>query len=220
MFPTLKNNHITWYIVTEIVLSLLLFVLITSAVVFLLRGYLRKYKPADLRIFTSLQALHSPGNNRIMLGITFLGKHQFLIPANLLLIALFFFLGHQHWYALNVLLVSLSSLLLMFMLKQLFRRNRPAVPLLFEAKGKSFPSGHAIMAVCFYGLLLQMLLHTGIAPSLKTLFTIFTVLLILSISFSRVYLQVHYLSDVLAGLIIGCSWLLICLHLLNKLEYV
>ena len=220
MFSILKTNHFTWYIVVDILLHLLLFAIITSVVVFILRGYLRKYKPADLRIFQKLQTIHSSRNNKLMLFFTFLGKHQFLIPANLILIPLFAFAGKHHWYWLNILITSLSSLLLMFMLKHLFHRKRPLDPLLFQAKGKSFPSGHAIMSVCFYGLLLHMLLLTDIGFFLKTLFTVFTLLVILTIAFSRVYLQVHYLSDVLAGLIIGSCWLYVSIHVLSKLEVI
>ncbi len=218
MFSILKSQHPAWYIVGDILIHMLLFVLITSVIVFILRGPMRKYKTADLKIFKRLGFLYTPVNNRIMLAVTFLGKHQFLIPANLLLIGIFFFFGRHHWYAFNLLLVSLSSLILMFILKRLFHRKRPATPLLFEAKGKSFPSGHAMMSVCFYGLLLHMFLHTDIDPYLKSVAVILTVLLILLIGFSRVYLQVHYLSDVLAGFIVGCSWLYICLHIFYRLQ--
>jgi undecaprenyl-diphosphatase len=154
-----------------------------------------------------------------MQAVTFLGKHQFLIPANLILMALFFFSVNGHWYAFDILVVSLSSLLLMFALKQLFHRRRPQQPLLFEAKGLSFPSGHAIMSVCFYGLLLHILMHSSLPTAFTIPVLIAGIILVLLIGFSRIYLQVHYLSDVLAGLIIGCCWLYIALHIFKQLDF-
>jgi len=214
MFP----HHPLWSITIDILLHMLLFIVVVSLIVFTLRGPMRKYKPADLRIFEKLQTIRNKTNDRLMLAITALGNQQFLIPANLSLIAGFLFFGSHHWYASRILAMSLSSLLLMFLLKQLFHRRRPQTPLLFQAKGMSFPSGHAIMSVCFYGLLCYMLQQTTVAPFIKSSAIVFTVLLALLIGFSRVYLQVHYASDVLAGFIIGICWFYVSLHVLQQLE--
>ncbi len=178
---------------------------------------MRKYKPADLYVFKKLERWHTPDNNRVMTALTYLGKHHFLIPANLVLIAAFLFLGKHGWYAYRIAIISLSSLLIMFILKHLFHRKRPADPLLDPAKGKSFPSGHAIMSVNFFGVLLYMILQTAIPYYIKIIAAIFFIILILAIGFSRIYLQVHYASDVLAGFIIGCCWFYTSLHVLNRL---
>jgi undecaprenyl-diphosphatase len=108
----------------------------------------------------------------------------------------------------------------MLLLKQLFGRARPDTPLLFAAKGKSFPSGHAMMSVCFYGFLLHILLLSNAGTGLQIAFGIVCIALILLIGFSRVYLQVHYATDVLAGFIIGSAWLYVALQVFNKLEEV
>ena len=153
-----------------------------------------------------------------MLFITFLGKHQFLIPANLILIFYFVVITKQNWFSIRVITIAISSLVLMLLLKQLFQRKRPLSPLLKAAKGLSFPSGHAIMAVTFYGLLIYILQHTITSDWLKVFFTALLVVLILLIGFSRVYLRVHYASDVTAGFIIGSLWLIISLFVLKLLE--
>lgn len=106
----------------------------------------------------------------------------------------------------------------MVLLKQLFQRKRPLSPLLKAAKGLSFPSGHAIMAVTFYGLLIYILQHTIDINWLRILSTILIIILIFLIGFSRVYLRVHYASDVLGGFIIGSLWLLISLAVIKWLE--
>jgi membrane-associated phospholipid phosphatase len=210
--------EITTLIIAETLLSLLLFSAVIGILVFLIRKPLRKYKPLDLAVFERLQPSVTPQKNRIMLFITFLGKHQFLIPANLLLIAYFIFAAHQNWFSIRIITISLSSLVLMFLLKYLFQRKRPLSPLLKAAKGLSFPSGHAIMAVTFYGLLLYILWHTISTNWLKYLLGVLLIVLMILIAYSRVYLRVHYASDVMAGLIIGVLWLWISLFVLNQLE--
>ena len=205
-------------IIAETLLSLALFAAVIAVLVFLIRKPIRKYKPIDLAVFERIKPSVSQAKNRIMLFITFLGKHQFLVPANVLLIFYFLVIRNQNWFSIRILTIALSSLVLMLLLKYLFQRKRPLSPLLKAAKGLSFPSGHAIMSVTFYGLLLYILLHTVDIEWLKYLLTIVLVLLILLIGYSRVYLRVHYASDVLAGFIIGILWLLISLAVLNQLE--
>lgn len=210
--------EITALISIEMLLSLIFFAAGMTIVVFLTRKRLRKYKHIDLAIFDKLQPLTSPPLNRIMLFITGLGKHQFLVPANLVVIFYFLIISKQSWFSIRSATIALSSLGLMFLLKYLFRRKRPLAPLLNAVRGLSFPSGHAIMAVTFYGFIIYILFHTISHSGVKYFLTVFLVILILLIGFSRVYLRVHYASDVLAGFIIGLLWLFISLTVLNGIE--
>ena len=164
-------------------------------------------------------ALHvSNINTHVMEFFTFLGTHTFLIPANIVLISYFLFIKKHRWFSIRVPVIALSSVALMFFLKFLFHRDRPLVPLLAEAKGYSFPSGHAMMGLTFYGLIIFLVWHNVKDVWLKWLLTVLLVLLIISIGTSRVYLRVHYASDVLAGFSVGLMWLLFSLWLLNKIE--
>ena len=172
----------------------------------------------DEKVFAYLDNHVSPENNSIMLFFTFLGKHEFLIPANLLLIAYFLFIKKHRWYSIKVPAIALSSLALMFGLKHLFDRDRPLVPLLEEARGLSFPSGHALMSVTFYGLLIYIVFKGFKNKFLKWTMIGLLLALIITISFSRIYLRVHYASDVIAGFCVGFLWLVICVSVLNKLE--
>ncbi len=149
---------------------------------------------------------------------TFLGTHTFLIPANLLLTALFLFIQKRRWNSIKIPVVALSSLVLMFLLKLIFHRERPVTPLLQAAKGFSFPSGHALMSVTFYGLLILIAWQNIKQLWLKWILSIVLVILILTIGLSRVYLRVHYASDVLAGFCVGIVWLLLSLWILDKIE--
>lgn len=206
------------FVLTVMLLSLALFAAGIAILVFLIRKQVRKYKYIDLAVFDWLQSRTSPARNRFMLFITFLGKHQFLVPANVLLIIYFLLIDKQSWFSIRVGAIALSSLGLMFLLKFLFRRKRPLAPLLKAVKGLSFPSGHAIMAVTFFGFIIYILFHLAGNDLVKYLLTAVLVLLILLIGFSRVYLRVHYLSDVIAGFIIGLLWLFISLAVMNRAE--
>lgn len=172
----------------------------------------------DDKVFNYLQNHVSDENNQVMLFFTYLGRHEFLIPANLVLIAYFLFIKKHRWYSIKVPAIALSSLALMFGLKHLFDRDRPLIPLLEEARGLSFPSGHALMSVTFYGLLIYIVFKGFKNKPLKWTFISLLLLLILIIGFSRIYLRVHYASDVIAGFCVGLLWLVICVWVLNRLE--
>src|SRR5690242_1019968 len=116
-------------------LSLLLFIVIISVIVFLTRKPLRKFKHIDLLIFDKVSRLESKAMTRFMLFITFLGKHQFLIPANLIVLFYFLFVSRHSWFSVRVAAISLSSLLLMIVLKKLFRRKRPLEPVHKAVRG-------------------------------------------------------------------------------------
>ena len=209
---------ITIMIVAQTLVSLVLFAGVIAILVFLLRKRMRRYKHIDMGIFDKLKPHVTPARNRLMLFITFLGKHHFLIPANLILIIYFLFIAHQNWFTIRVVTIALSSLVLMLLLKNLFRRKRPLSPLLNAAKGLSFPSGHAIMAVTFYGLVFYIVWHEVSIDWIRLVICFLLLVLILWIGYTRIYLRVHYASDVLAGFIIGLLWLLISLGVLAGVE--
>lgn len=202
----------------ELLVTMAAFTGALSALVFALRPTLRRYKKYDLEVFDKLQPYTNDRNNRIVQAVTALGSHRFMIPANLSLIIYFLFIRKRTWFSIRVAGVAISSLLLMMVLKQLFRRKRPLDPLLHPARGLSFPSGHAMTAVTFYGLLIYIVWHTVENKTAKWSMILGLLTLIRGIGFSRVYLRVHYASDVLAGYITGSLWLLVSLDVLNRLE--
>jgi membrane-associated phospholipid phosphatase len=172
----------------------------------------------DQKVFDYLQQYVNPTTNKVMTAITFLGKHEFLIPANLVLIAYYLFIKKHKWYSIKIPAVAISSLLLMFILKHLFGRERPLIPLLEPAKGLSFPSGHALMSMTFYGLLIYITWHSVKNEKLKWSLISFLFLLIVMIGFSRIYLRVHYTSDVIAGFSMGWLWIVVSLKVLRRIE--
>ena len=95
-----------------------------------------------------------------MLFITFLGKHQFLIPANLFLIFYFLFVTKQTWFFNPCCCHFFKQPCADVPVKTFISAQAAIVPLLKAARGLSFPSGHAIMSVTFYGLLVYIIQHT------------------------------------------------------------
>jgi membrane-associated phospholipid phosphatase len=198
---------------------LVLFVIALFTLAYLIRNVIALHKTGfDEQVFAFLKNHISERHNDEMLFFTFLGTHRFLIPANLALIAYFLFVKKQKWYSIKIPAIALTSLALMFGLKYLFHRSRPDSPLLFHAEGLSFPSGHALFSITFYGLLIYILYKTVQNVPLKWSLILLLALLILTIGFSRVYLRVHYATDVIAGFCVGFLWLVIALSVLNRME--
>jgi undecaprenyl-diphosphatase len=171
----------------------------------------------DEKVFNLVGPHITPGRTKFMKAVAFLGNYKFLIPANLLLIA-FLIIRKNKWSAITAASVALSSVGMMSLLKNLIRRQRPSNQLVEGITNFSFPSGHAFMSIAFYGFLIWWSI-TNIKNKLQQRLLIsFLLFLILIIGFSRIYLRVHYTTDVLAGFCIGIIWLIIVLSVLNKIQ--
>ncbi len=171
----------------------------------------------DQKVFSAIAPYISESRTRLMLAISFLGNHKFLIPANVFLIALFLILRNK-WEAIRVTVIALGSLSVMTLLKNLFRRHRPNHPLVENITNFSFPSGHAFMSIAFYGLLIWWAATHIKNNWQRRIVIIFLFFLILLIGFSRIYLRVHYASDVIVGFCIGFICLIVSLTILEILH--
>jgi membrane-associated phospholipid phosphatase len=202
-------------------LLIILSVFVVSLVLFLFIAYQTFYldkHDADERAFAFARSMVSDSMTSIMQFFTFFGSHTFLVPANLL-ICLFFLLKKRSRYSIKVSAIALSSLFIMMGLKLLFNRQRPLIPLLEPARGLSFPSGHAFMSVCFYGLLMIIIWKEERPhPVLKWFLLILVLALLLIIGFSRIYLRVHYFTDVIAGYCVGFSWVFLSSYLIDQIR--
>jgi undecaprenyl-diphosphatase len=117
----------------------------------------------------------------------------------------------QHHALVLLLVAALGGMLLNILLKPVFGRPRPdAVLRLVEVKSLSFPSGHAMGSAIIYFTLAALLARLVEARALKLYFLGLAALLTFLVGASRVYLGVHYPSDVLAGWTVGLAWALLC----------
>lgn len=209
--PWISIFTIEFLFVLLLLLALIAFIYAVR-VVFILKG-----TEFDENIFKDVASYTTPGRTSIMNFITFLGKHTLLIPLNFLLIG-FFIYKKQKWFAIRIASLALSSVVLSFTLKAFFQRDRPLLPVIGDVSGYSFPSGHALIGIVFYGLLIYIIWHEVKLKWLRIFLAAFFILLILLISFSRIYLRVHYASDVIAGIAVGFIWLVLSLRIIHRIE--
>ena len=203
----------------ELILVIVLFIAAMIVFsIFAIRIFGIRDETNDFIVFDKLSEWVTPFTTSFLQAITFLGSHTFLIPANLLLAFYFLFVKKHRWYSIKVPVVALGGLLLMTLLKQFFNRPRPLVPLLEPVRGLSFPSGHALMSVSFYGLIIYLIWENVKEPIRKWLLISFFVILIILIGFSRIYLRLHYFSDVIAGFSIGVIWLSVSIWAIRRIE--
>jgi undecaprenyl-diphosphatase len=202
---------IEFLVVLLLLLALVIFIL-AAREIFILKNFI-----FDEDVFNALRPYITPARTRFMNFITFFGKHDALIPLNILLIGYFIY-KKKRWFAIRIAALALSSLLLKFILKFYFQRARPDIPVIEKVDGYSFPSGHALIGVVFYGLVIFVIWREVKQKWLKIALTIFFVLFILLISFSRIYLRVHYASDVIAGIAVGFIWLVLSLNIIQRIE--
>ena len=97
-------------------------------------------------------------------------------------------------------------------LKNTFKRKRPNINRLVEEKGYSYPSGHTMTATIFYGFIIFLIIISNLTLPLKWILIISLALLILFVGYTRVYLGVHFLSDVIGAILFGSSYLLLYIY--------
>lgn len=171
----------------------------------------------DTDIFDGINPYVSEGTTRIMHFFSFLGNHIFLAPLSLLLI-IYFIVRKKKWMAIETATVMISSLLLMSLLKRLVQRERPPFPLVDGITNFSFPSGHSFMSMVFYGLMIWYAAAYIDNKWLRLITILILSFTIAAIGFSRIYLRVHYASDVVAGFCFAYIWLLACIWFVDKRE--
>lgn len=179
--------------------------------------FVDRYTQLDESIFAAMTPRRNEGLTKLMRFISFLGNTSFLIVANVLLV-LYFLIKKENWTALCVTIVGLTSVGLMSLLKRSFHRVRPDDPLVHGITNFSFPSGHAFMSVAFYGLLINWAMSEIRNRRTRVIVVIALLLLLFLIGFSRIYLRVHYTTDVLAGWGMSTAWLVICLTIMDRIE--
>ena len=159
----------------------------------------------DEAILAIIYSFRNPMTTEIMYLVSFLGGEFTLLSAAFIVILLAF-KKHKKEAALFSFIV-IFGYILNNVIKYLLKVPRPDIDTLSTAGSYSFPSGHAMSSLIFYGLLAYFTYHLTRRRGLTALAVIFSIIIVLLIGFSRLYLGVHYPSDVLAGFIAGFWWL-------------
>ncbi|HKO80981.1 MAG TPA: phosphatase PAP2 family protein, partial [Chitinophagaceae bacterium] len=146
------------------------------------------------------------------------GSPLFLTTANVVLAGVFLIKKDHRIYSLKIVAVAITSTAVMFLLKIILQRERPLVPLISKVHGYSFPSGHSFSSMVFFGMLAYIIYRNVNHKVLKWILVVSCFLFAILIGFSRIYLKLHYASDVIAGFCLGIIWLLLAKWLLIKTQ--
>lgn len=150
------------------------------------------------------------GLTPILKVITELGGVAFTIIAGVLI---FIFCKKIRWF---VTFDLVGVTLINQLLKHIIRRPRPNILRLVEESGYSFPSGHSMVSMAFYGIIIYLVYKNVPNKYLKWLLISLLSLLILSIGFSRIYVGVHYFTDVAGGFLLGLAYVVIYVNIYNN----
>ena len=115
------------------------------------------------------------------------------------------------WIILNLFFATVLNQIL----KYIVQRNRPEGYRLIDESGYSFPSGHSMVSTAFYGFLIYLVIKKVKNKYLRNVLVILLGILIVLIGFSRVYLGVHYASDVIAGFFISIAYLILFITMMS-----
>ncbi|MEO7119846.1 MAG: phosphatase PAP2 family protein [Ginsengibacter sp.] len=208
----------TKWITVRFILAIILFLITLSVFVGIADEIVLEHENSfDQTISTYIQSFTSPAMTKAMIRITFFGSSTFLFPAYVVLI-LFYLVRKKRTLALDITMVGLSSTGILFLFKDIFKRHRPLDPLISHVTGFSFPSGHSFSSFTFFGFLVYIAWHSDIKKSWKIIISALLVLFATTIAFSRVYLRVHFPSDVVAGFCLSVAWLLLSLAILHQID--
>jgi undecaprenyl-diphosphatase len=188
---------------------------ISSFLIFVLIQYIisQKDNVIDYKIFLLVMQVTNPTGVKIAKIVTILGTGNFLVPAYILIIT---FLRKRNYTYLvyKTSITAISGLLLGWVLKWIFHRSRPLGHLVSGAGGYSFPSGHALGGFIFSGIVLYLVWNMKFSYFTKWTCTILFSLFGFCIGLSRIYLHVHFATDVLGSFFIAIWWLSL-MHILT-----
>lgn len=151
---------------------------------------------------------------KVLIWLTHLASWQGIVIVSVI-VFIFLILKKYYYLAIEIVLVSGGSITANVILKNIFNRPRPEGSHAVEVISSSFPSGHSMVGCALYGFLIFMVWEISKDRTVRIFFTSFLLLLIVVIGFSRVYLKVHYPSDVIGGFAAGLFWLALSISIVH-----
>ncbi|QHT63039.1 phosphatase PAP2 family protein [Paenibacillus lycopersici] len=172
-----------------------------------------KLERFDASVIDAVQRQENGTLTAIAKALGKIGSSSVIIPA-VLVIAVILFLVLKHRKELVLLLGGmLGSTLLNNALKPIYRRDRPDIHRIVEEHGYGYPSGHSMAAFSFYFLVAYLLWRHLPNRGWRAALIAFSAAMTASIGVSRIYLGVHYPTDVLAGYWLSACWIMLCIRL-------
>ncbi len=162
----------------------------------------------DTRIENLLFAFRDPMLVKVFLWITLLAKGKIVLCVALLLVVIFI-LRKKREFVLPLMVTVTGSAMFILLGKVAFHRQRPPGVAVYAETSFSFPSGHATIAAALYGFAVYCLWRRSATWGKRLNILFAGIFLVAAIGFSRLYLGVHFLSDVLGGYLLGLLWLIV-----------
>ena len=194
-----------------------LIILCTMLIIFVTLGIMVKDSSDgilfDIKIMDYIHRGTNPIILEIMRIISFIGSEKFLIPGMAMVMS--YTLVKKRYYVSKLLLIStLDTYILNFLLKRIFNRTRPLEYFLVEQSGLSFPSGHSMVTMAFYSTVAYLLAKK--MKDKKKIIYIIAYTLIALMGISRLYLGVHWPTDIVGGYIAGYLFFYIFINLIKE----
>lgn len=203
-----------WYL-GGLLATILLLILIDRAV--LETAAIRSLLSLDRSLLLAIHRLSNPLLDSLMIFITYLGSRY--VVGVLFPLAFVIFAWQRLWQsALSLTVATVGVGFIDLVMKAESARPRPLLFRVIPETGFSFPSGHALLATVFYGMIAFILYTRARSKVSRILVVSSTAALVLLIGFSRLYLGVHWPSDVLGGYIVGLVWLFLSIRALHLVE--
>jgi len=162
----------------------------------------------DIGIYNLLFKMQSVSSTVFMNFMSYLGSATILITLTAIILIFAKNKKSASKIAINLALVFILNRIL----KAIFRRQRPSVLRLAEETGYSFPSGHAMVSIGYYGYIIYLVYKYVKNKKARNIIIAFLALLILLIGISRIYLGVHYATDIIGAYIIGLIYLYVFIN--------
>lgn len=182
-------------------------------ILFLMLYLFNRVNFLDNFVYDLIISFKSNWFTNFMKYITFLASTKFITCIVILLFILSLFKGKL---PLIINWIILGEVVINNIIKVLVRRERPIIINMVTENTFSFPSGHTMAAVVFYGFLIYLIRKSKLDKKYKILVSIILSLLIILIMMSRIYLGAHYFSDVIAGASLATSYLLLMVDILER----
>ena len=160
----------------------------------------------DLSVINIIQGMEMHWLTPIIKVFTWIGSGYVVAPITIIAFILLFFVYQYREQAFLLVTVVVGTVILNGLLKLYFKRERPEIYRILEETGFSFPSGHTMMAFSLYTIISYILWRNVKTTLKRVLLVLFTTFMILIISTSRIYLGVHYPSDIVGGFIASALW--------------
>ncbi|MCM3631136.1 phosphatase PAP2 family protein [Paenibacillus glycanilyticus] len=175
----------------------------------------RRIAAFDDAIIDVIRSNHSNAWTAWMKGFTELGSEFLVILIIVGFAVVLALIGYRRELIFYLGVIGCSALLNL-LLKTVFQRARPDINRIVEASGFSFPSGHSMSAFTLYGITIYFLWKHLKYRWMRTVVILMGTALILMIGISRIYLGVHYPSDVIGGYLVSAAWLMMSIGLYER----